>query len=46
MEYEKRLQTFLRMSADCEDSAIGTGRLGGDQWLSGHIRQSWGSGHF
>lgn len=44
--YERRLATFLKAMADCEDERIAAGRLGEEQRLSGKMRASWASGDF
>ncbi|KAM3447977.1 hypothetical protein NHJ6243_010146 [Beauveria neobassiana] len=44
--YERRLATFLKAMADCEDESISSGRLREDQRLSGKMRASWASGDF
>ncbi|ATY67444.1 kinase-like domain [Cordyceps militaris] len=44
--YERRLPTFLRAMASCEDEYIAAGRLQEAQRLSGKMRESWASGDF
>lgn len=44
--FEIRLQTFLKVLFEREDTAIRRGRLKEDQRLSGVMQQSWESGDF
>ena len=46
VEYECRLQTFLKALVSREDEAISQGWLQDDQRLSGAMRESWESGDF
>lgn len=44
--FDSRIKTFLKLMRDCEDREIRQGSLEEDQWLSGHMAQSWGNGDF
>ncbi|OJJ69053.1 hypothetical protein ASPBRDRAFT_57598 [Aspergillus brasiliensis CBS 101740] len=44
--YERRLQTFLKVLVEREQSLIGSGRLTEEQRLSKPMRESWQSGDF
>jgi aminoglycoside phosphotransferase (APT) family kinase protein len=46
IEYERRLQTFLKVLAGREDETISRGELQEDERLSGPMRESWESGDF
>lgn len=46
MAFESRLQTFLRVPFEYEETAIQRGRLIEDQRLSRPMRQSWANGDF
>ncbi|GKZ38554.1 hypothetical protein AbraIFM66950_010836 [Aspergillus brasiliensis] len=44
--YEQRLQTFLKVLVEREESLISSGRLTEEQRLSGPMRESWQNGDF
>lgn len=44
--FESRLQTFLKVLIECEETAIQRGRMSKDQRLSGPMRRSWANGDF